>query len=414
VQAALEKLEGPHKTRLRAGKLARQSDEVREAHETPEEQRTPAQRERVAETIRFVSVSQAEVLKELTAEEMKRHHELSDRLKAIDAKKPRIPVAMGIEDNAKPEKTFLLERGEPANKGVEVQPGFPIVLSHEKPTIVAPRATTSGRRTALADWIASDRNPLTARVMVNRLWSHHFGHGIVRTPSDFGTRGDPPTHPELLDFLAGQFVREGWSLKKLHKAMLMSATYQQSSMVSPETLKTDPDNHLFSRMSRQRIEGEIVRDSLLAISGRLDAKRGGPGVLMPAAAGGKGPRPTTADKSESLRRSIYLFARRNLRNPFLGAFDLPDSNLSCPKRDRSTTAPQALALLNAADVIEAARSLAARLKDEPDPVVAVYRHVLGRRPSEFEATVSREFLRDSPLSELCRALFNVNEFVYVD
>jgi hypothetical protein len=398
VQKALEELEGPHRKRLRAAKLARQSAEVREAHETPEGQRTPAQRERVAETIRFVNVSQAEVLKQLTADEAKRHRELADRLKAIDAGKPKSPVAMGIEDG-KAEKSFLLERGDPTSKGIEVHPGFPVVLTTENPAIVSPRATTSGRRTALANWIAGESNPLTARVMVNRVWMHHFGRGIVRTPSDFGVRGERPTHPELLDYLAGQFVRDGWSLKKLHKAILLSATYQQSTMPSPETLKADPDNVLFSRMNRVRMEGEVIRDSVLAIGGRLNDKPGGPGAVK--AAGDK-------------RRSVYLFVRRNLRNPFLGAFDLPDSNLSCPKRERSTTAPQALALLNDADVVESAAALAARLNDDANPVNAVYRHILGRKPTGSEAAAAREFLRDSPLSELCRALFNVNEFVYVD
>jgi hypothetical protein len=278
---------------------------------------------------------------------------------------------------------------------------------------ISPLRTSTGRRTALANWIASERNPLTARVMVNRVWQHHFGRGIVRTSSDFGVRGEAPSHPELLDFLAGEFMRNSWSLKKIHKEILLTAAYQQSSNASPETLKADPENQLFSRMNRQRIEGEIVRDSLLAVSGRLNSKRGGPGVSIPASTD-KGVHSPAPDKAESTRRSIYLFARRNLRNPFLGAFDLPDSNLSCPKRERSTTAPQALALLNDADVIEAARALAVKLKDEPEPVVAAYRLILGRKPSETEAQAAREFLKDSPLSELCRALFNVNEFMYAD
>jgi hypothetical protein len=202
----------------------------------------------------------------------------------------------------------------------------------------------------------------------------------------------------------------------MHKLMMMSATYRQSTMASPESLKVDPDNDLFSRMNRQRIEGEIVRNGLLAIAGRLNPKPGGPGVFVPTPSADKGARPATptADKKEATRRSVYLLARRNLRNPFLEAFDLPDSNLSCSKRERSTTAPQALALLNDTDVVDAAKALAAKLKDELDPVFAAYKRVLGREPTPTEAKVAREFLKDSPLSELCRALFNVNEFVYVD
>src|SRR5579872_175116 len=378
VQTSLDELERPYKTKLRTAKLAKQTGEVREAHETPEDKRTPAQRERVAETIRFVNVSQSEVLKEMAEEEKKRHKEFSDRLKEIDSTKPKVPIAIGLENSGKPEKTFLLERGEPANKGKEVQPGFPVVLTMEKADIRGPREATTSPRSALVNWLVDERNPLTARVMVNRLWQHHFGRGIVRTPSDFGTRGDAPTHPELLDWLANEFIRNGWSLKQMHKAMLMSATYQQSTVSSPETLKLDPDNKLYSRMNRQRIEGEIVRDSLLAISGRLNPKQGGPGVTIPE----NSARPAAIAKTELTRRSIYLFARRNLRNPFLGAFDLPDSNLSCPKRERSTTAPQALALLNDGDVVESAKALAAKLKDDPYPVMAAYRLVLGRKPSE--------------------------------
>jgi hypothetical protein len=154
-------------------------------------------------------------------------------------------------------------------------------------------------------------------------------------------------------------------------------------------------------MTRLRLEGEVIRDSLLAVSGRLNPKAGGPGV---------GP----SDKAGQTRRSVYLFARRNLRHPFLEAFDLPDSNLSCPRRERSTTAPQALALLNDAEVIEAARALAAKLKGESDPVATAYKIALGRSPSPTEAKAARAFLAESPLSELCRALFNVNEFVYLD
>jgi hypothetical protein len=174
-------------------------------------------------------------------------------------------------------------------------------------------------------------------------------------------------------------------------------------------------------MNRIRLEGEIIRDTLLSVSGRLHDKMGGPGVFPPipdsATEGAKGWK-TSADPMDHIRRSVYIFARRNLRFPFLEAFDLPDSNLSCPKRERSTTAPQALALLNAEDVVAAAKALAQRVTQEKqnsaDRIVLAYRLVLGRQPSEEEMLLSRQFLETSPLSELCRALFNVNEFVYLD
>jgi hypothetical protein len=207
----------------------------------------------------------------------------------------------------------------------------------------------------------------------------------------------------------------------MHRLMLLSETYQQSSQVSKDTATGDPDNKLFSRMSRQRLEGEAVRDSLLALSGRLNLKAGGPGVVPPGAsraAGGSRPVPVTADPKEYTRRSIYMLARRNLRDPFLEAFDLPDSNLSCPKRERSTTAPQALALMNSPEAMAAAKALADRLtteaKTDDERIARAYRLVLGRSPSAKESERARAFLKDSPLSELCRALFNLNEFVYLD
>ncbi len=207
----------------------------------------------------------------------------------------------------------------------------------------------------------------------------------------------------------------------MHRLMLLSAAYQQSTKPSPEALAKDPDNKLWSRMNRLRLEGEIIRDSLLAVSGRLNHKMGGPGVFPPippeAVQGTKG-WGASPDPQDHLRRSVYLFARRNLRFPFLEVFDAPDSTLSCPKRERSTTAPQALALLNATDVMEAAKALDGRLRKEvqsaEERIALAYRLVLGRRPSMAEWKLAREFLSHAQLSELCRALFNVNEFIYQD
>jgi hypothetical protein len=227
-------------------------------------------------------------------------------------------------------------------------------------------AATSRRRATLADWLASPANPLTARVMVNRLWQHHFGRGLVPTPGDFGTRGQPPTHPELLDWLAGEFVARGWSVKKMHKLILLSSAYQQTSEASLQALQRDPDNKLFSRQNRVRLEGEALRDSLLAISGRLNRTLGGPSVFPPIPADIKTSKNWTAsaDPADHHRRSLYIFARRNLRFPFLEAFDAPDSNLTCPERGRSTTAPQSLTLLNSEAVMNAASATAARLLNE--------------------------------------------------
>ena len=414
---AIATLEGPHRTKLLDRKLSRLSEEAQTAHRTPPEKRTGGQQELVAETERLVVVTAAEIAKDLTADERNELTKLQNRIKEFDAIKPRpLPVAMGLVDKVGPApKTLFLERGELSRPGAEVRPGFPTILGGK--SIDA----DSNRRLALSKWVASADNPLTARVIVNRFWMHHFGRWIVGTPSDFGLRGEDPTHPELLDYLATELVAVGWQLKHLHRLILMSDTYQQSTLASADALTKDPDNRLFSRMNRLRLEGEAVRDSLLAISARLNPKAGGPGVALPGVAGpggGARPVPTTTDPTEHVRRSVYLFTRRNKRDPFLEAFDLPDSNLSCPKRERSTTAPQALALLNANEAAAAAKGLAARLEREAttdaERVDRGYRLVLGRSPTTVEKERALAFLRESPLSELCRALFNLNEFVYLD
>jgi hypothetical protein len=424
---ALAELEGPHRLKLRQAKIAKLAEAARVAHQTPAESRTPLQKELVRSTERFLVVNVKDIMAAMPEENRLQYKRLQDELRKFDSHKlAALPAAMGLKEKGDPApKTFLLFRGELNNRGDEVQPGVPVILTpghEEKPlAIQSPSPQTSGRRASLANWIASPDHPLTARVMVNRLWQHHFGRGIVPTASDFGVRGQPPSHAELLDWLATELVARGWSLKYMHKLMLLSATYQQSTVATPQAAKTDPNNDLFSRMNRLRLEGEIVRDSLLTVSGRLNPKMGGPGVfpVIPVEALRQAKDwKVSPDPAEHARRTIYLFARRNLRVPFLDPFDLPDSNHSCPKREQSTTAPQALALLNSADVLEAAKALAARLEKETstseERIALGYRLALGRQPTQSELSLARDFLDQSPLSEFCRALFNLNEFVYLD
>jgi hypothetical protein len=445
-QAKLDTLEAPIRDKLYKAKLAKLSDDDRLAHETPEDKRTGAQKEMVANSARRLVVTAKEIAAAMPKDKQAEAASLQQELKRFDKQKPKaLPTAMALAETGKAPKTFILRRGELKNIGEEVFAGWPTILSPglraEPASIKAPVPTTTGRRSTLANWIASPEHPLTARVMVNRLWQHHFGRGIVATPSDFGVRGERPTHPELLDWLAVEFCLpspsgsgaggEGrtdkghgaspasgaWSLKRMHRLMLLSATYQQSTTTNAK----DPENKLFSRINRLRLEGEIIRDSLLAVSGRLNRKAGGASVLPPlppeAAVAVKDWK-ASPDVADHTRRSVYIFARRNLRFAFLEPFDLPDSNLSCPKREQSTTAPQALALLNASDVVTASKALAIRLQEEianaDKRVDVAYRVALGRYPTETERRFAREFLRDAPLSELCRALFNVNEFVYLD
>ncbi|HEY8503784.1 MAG TPA: DUF1549 and DUF1553 domain-containing protein, partial [Gemmataceae bacterium] len=426
VRDALAALEAPYRAALREAKFAKLADDAKRAHRAPPEKRTAGQKELVQKTSRLLNVSAKEILAALKPEDKQRRRELEKELKELERfKPPPLPTAMGLRDGKGPAKTFLLRRGELGQPGEEVLPGWPVVLSpdfREVPAVIRPPAPgTTGRRAALAGWVASADNPLTARVMVNRLWQHHFGRGIVGTPSDFGVRGERPTHPELLDWLATEFVRSGWSIKHMHRLMLLSGTYRQASLPGAGALAADPANERFGRMNRRRLEGEIVRDALLAAAGRLNREMGGPGVFPPLPeeidAGPKAWK-TSPDARDHVRRSVYIFARRNLRFPFLEVFDFPDSNLSCPKRERSTTAPQALALLNSADVAAAADALAARVGREAgdvgERVALAYRLALGRAPTAEEAELAREFLGHSPLRELCRALFNLNEFVYID
>jgi hypothetical protein len=426
-QQAIARLEEPYRRKVYEGKLAQLSDEAQVAHQTPAARRTPPQKELVQKTQRLLGVSPQAIVAAMSPADKAKHAELRQQIRRFDGKKPPpLPVAMGLGDAGdKAPPTFVLERGELSQRGEEVQPGYPIILTADhqpRPAEVKPvRPASTGRRAALARWIASKDNPFTARVLVNRLWQHHFGRGLVATPSDFGMRGERPTHPELLDWLATEFTSHGWSIKHMHKLMLSSATYQQSSKPSSQALTKDRDNKLLSRMRRQRLEGEVIRDCLLAVSGRLNSRMGGPGVFPPIsdisreAAKDWKPSPNPSDH---VRRSVYIFARRNVRFPFLESFDLPDSNLSCPKRERSTTAPQALTLLNDSDVMRAAEAFAARLRvaagDDEQRITLAYRLVLGRQPSAREAKLARAFLLHSPLPELCRALFNVTEFVYPD
>jgi hypothetical protein len=339
-------------------------------------------------------------------------------------------------------KTFVLNRGEYTQPGDEVAPRQPEVLalvsssSHDRLEREARDGAGSGSvaekgqtaadksRANLADWIASPENPLTARVMTNRIWKQHFGQGLVATPSNFGTHGLKPSHPELLDWLASEFIDSGYSIKHMHRLMLTSRTYRQVSaaVANQQALKSDRENTLYWRMNRLRLEGEAIRDSLLAVSGQLNPKMGGPGVFPPLPTalfkGSKGGWEVSADKSDHVRRSVYIFSRRNLRFPFLEVFDAPDNNLSCPSRERSTTAPQSLTLLNSSEVTAAADALADRLtreaKTDQERIVMAYRLALGRKPTASELKLSQEFLAESPLNELCRALFNMNDFVYVE
>jgi hypothetical protein len=283
--------------------------------------------------------------------------------------------------------------------------------------------------------MASPENPLTARVMVNRLWQHHFGRGIVRSPNDFGLQGDKPTHPELLDWLASEFLANGWRLKDLHRLMVTSATYRMSSAAEPEALAADPRNDLFWRFNLRRLGAEEIRDSILAVTGRLNPEMAGPSVYpkIPAAylAGQSKPGDGwgKATPEDEVRRSLYIHVKRSLAMPILASFDAADTDTTCPVRFATTQPTQALSTINGEFLNGEARALADRLEAEagPDPSAMVRRGlrlVAGREPAPAEVERGLVFLKtmrdaegaspDRALELYSLVLLNLNEFLYLD
>ena len=323
-----------------------------------------------------------------------------------------IPQAVVVQDGGpastkhegfKDARVYL--RGNHKNPGKIVPRGFPKFLTGDD----QPAITEGSGRLRLAAWIASTNNPLTARVAVNRIWQHHFGEGIVRTSTNFGQRGERPTHLELLDYLASRFIESGWSMKAMHRLIMLSAVYQQSSRASPEALASDSENFLLSRMNRTRLDAESLRDSLLFVAGRLDTNRGGVGfqdVALP-------------------RRSLYLMSvRTGAKSGFASVFDAPDCGAIVEKRSTSTVAPQALFLLNDSFSSDQATALAKRVARESsasgpeEQIRAAYRLVFGRPPTGEEVTIGRELLQSVGLAErlerYCQLLLCTNEFIYMD
>lgn len=353
-----------------------------------------------------------------------------DRLIAeVEAMEDRLPPPLATvpstrNDFSQRTAIHVLRRGEWESKGEPVGPRpLGILVDDELPELTA---DVPNPRTHLAEWLASPQQPLTARVIANRLWQAHFGVGIVKTANDFGVRGDPPSHPELLDHLAVRLMDSGWSLKWLQRQIVLSSTYRQSSY-SPNAAqheKADPENRMLGRFSRRRLSAEELRDAMLAVSGRLHAQAGGPSVMVPVD-------PQLVDQlykpaqwqvaeraAEYDRRSIYLIAKRNLRLPFMEVFDAPALLASCSRRQASTHAPQALELLNGRLSNDLARAFAERLQQEsggmPSPIVGrAFWLTTGRAPTAREQELSLEFLRDGSLEEFALAMFNLNEFMYV-
>lgn len=355
-------------------------------------------------------------------------------------KAERVPADFALcvtESGPQAPETFVLYRGNPSSPREQVSPAFPSVLGGGSPSIPtpAPGARSPGRRLALAQWISSPDNRLTARVMVNRIWQHHFGRGLVKSPNNFGQLGDLPTHPELLDWLAREFIQQGWHLKGLHKAIVLSSTYRMSSRPSPLSLERDPGNDLYSRFEMRRLSAEELRDSIHAVNGQLNLKMFGPGfypeisaeVLAGQSSPGSGWGRSTPE--EQARRSIYIHVKRSLITPLLADFDFADTDSSCAARFATTQPTQALGMMNGGFLNSQAALFAARVRREAgeqphQQVRAAWRLATSREPdaAAVERGVRvlnslREKHRLQPeqaLKNYCLLIYNLNEFVYVD
>lgn len=344
--------------------------------------------------------------------------------------------AMAVSERGR-QKTWILVRGSPAAQGEEVGPSFPQILDPPAADVPSRYDTgqTSGKRRVLAEWIASPENPATARVIVNRIWQHHFGRGIVRSSSDFGFQGTPPTHPLLLDWLAAEFVAGGWRMKALHKSIMMSSTYQMSSEGNVEALEKDPTNDLFWRFNMRRLTAEEVRDSILAATGTLNPKMYGAAIFppLPREVLATASRPDAAwgnsPPAEAARRSIYIHVKRSLRPPMLANFDSPDTDTACAARVSTTVPTQALGMLNSRFMSEQAEKLAERLRrEQPDnldqQVALAIRITAARKVGGDEIRADAAFIKElqsteklssqDALRHYCLMILNTNEFVYLD
>jgi hypothetical protein len=400
---------------------------MRQVLEIPADKRTPEQEKLAREADLKFQFTPNRIEKAIPEEDRKLYEELKKKLETLEKKMPDKPQTFGFYSPAtSPTKVdtlpmrgfyplpyepselararpYLLVSGEVHRRGAEVDVGWPARFG-----AVPKGAVDKTPRLALADWLTSSRNPLTARVWVNRLWHYHFGRGLVVTVSDFGTKGTPPTHPELLDWLASELMRSGWSTKHMHRLIVCSSTYRQSAQHHPGNAKLDPENALWWRWSPRRLEAEAIRDALLAVSGEVDGRVGGPGV----------------PPDNSVRRSVYLQQRRNTRPSQLALFDSPQATESCPKRHVTTVPLQPLYLLNHEFVLNRAKVLARRVQERArdDPALQVqvcFELVLGRPPDATEQKLARQFFashqaQEPALVNYCHALLNLNEFVYME
>jgi hypothetical protein len=403
--------------------------------------RMTAEDQRTAETTDRQRVLDDKLQQHLSAAEWESYQAVLKRLEAARDDLRKLPpadsaLALAVCD-PQPEPTHVMQRGNPHALGDEVEPHFPALFGEETPEIPAasPGARSAGRRRVLAEWIASPKNMLTARVIVNRVWQQHFGRGIVRSANNFGELGDVPTHPELLDWLALWLIEHDWKLKPLHHLIMTSSAYRMSSAGNERALAVDPTNDLFWRFDMRRLSAEEVRDATLVATGQLNPHMFGPSVYpkMPEEVLATQSRPGQgwgkSSRKERSRRSVYIYVKRSLLTPLLTAFDFPDVDASCEARFITTQPGQALTMLNSEFINEQAGHLARRVRSQAgehlrDQVAEALWVVLGRKPEKEEIKDGLMLMRrltqehgqepDDALRLWCLAVLNLNEFVYLD
>ncbi len=441
IQQQQTKLIDAVKQRLRAERSAKLTPEERSFVTRKPDDQPDDVKARIAEVSAKIEPSDADVQMALKPDEKKRHEQLEKSLTELKTKYRSFDTGLLMSDttDAVP-ATHVLFQGDYRATREPVVPGFLSVLDPNPAEMLrSENSKTTGRRLTLAQWITSPRNPLTARVLVNRLWQSHFGQGLVTTPNDFGLAGSRPSHPELLDWLATELMKSGWSIKHLRRLIVTSAAYRQESRMgsaiggdSKTTGRSAHPTAHFARQALRRLTAEQLRDAMLAVSGLLTQKSGGPPVwpelptdilqanpafLDDNATKTKGWYPSPREEQHA--RSIYWVQKRAMKIPFLETFDLPENMVSCACRNTSTVAPQALSLLNSSLAAETAKAMARRVEevagDEPDAQIRqVFRLALQRVPTSDEHAACFRLLQRRNLTELCRVLFNLNEFLYFD
>lgn len=410
-----------------------------EAIEQDAIRKMPAADQRATEGPERQSVLEKKLKDFLTPEQSVQYTRLREKRQQLKkSPEPARELALSVNHcETSPPPTHVLIRGNSGSPGAQVEPGFPAVLGLPDPQLpaVADGAKSSGRRSVLADWIASKSNPLTARVMMNRVWQYHFGRGLVRSSSNFGFAGDAPTHPELLDWLASQFMQGEWKLKPIHQLIVLSHSYQQDSRGRAEASSKDPENHLLWRFPPRRLTAEEVRDAILAVSGQLNLKAGGPSIyprIPPEVLAGQsrpGENWGQSPPAEANRRSVYVSVKRSLLVPILATHDMADTDSSCPIRYTTTVPTQALGMLNGEFINSQAVAMAKRLAQEhPEGLESQIRQAIrltaGRHPSSDEINRDLTFVKDlqsryqlddlRALTTYCLLMLNTNEFTYLD